>query len=165
MWNYPIEDNLFEKFSKYSKIAGIIFIILGIIGILEPVFMSLATVTFVSWLMLFAGLMAAYFTYISNKSDIAGWLKSFLLIAIALFMIFYPMSGVGTVGLLLAIYFFMDSFAGFSLALSMRPEKGWLWWLINAIFSMLIGVLFIVGWPFSSLYLIGLLVGFSLFFD
>ena len=165
MWKYPIEEDLFEKFSKYSKITGIIFVILGIIGIVEPVFMSLATVTFVSWLMLFAGLMAGYFTYISNKHEMAGYLKSFVLIAISLFMIFYPMSGVGTVGLLLAIYFFMDSFAGFSLALSMRPAKGWIWWLVNAIFSMLIGILFVAGWPFSSLYLIGLLVGFSLFFD
>jgi uncharacterized membrane protein HdeD (DUF308 family) len=26
-------------------------------------------------------------------------------------------------------------------------------------------IFFIVGWPFSSLYLVGLLVGFSLFFD
>jgi uncharacterized membrane protein HdeD (DUF308 family) len=59
----------------------------------------------------------------------------------------------------------MDSFAGFSLAFSMRPASGWLMWLANALLSMLIGVLFIVGWPFSSLYLIGLLVGFSLFFD
>jgi len=165
MWKYPIEEDLFEKFSKYSKITGIIFVILGVIGIVEPVFMSLATVTFVSWLMLFAGIMAAYFTYISNKHEMAGYLKSFILIAISLFMIFYPMSGIGTIGLLLAIYFFIDSFAGFSLALSMRPTKGWIWWFINAIFSMLIGILFVAGWPFSSLYLIGLLVGFSLFFD
>jgi len=165
MWKYPLQEELFDKFQKYSKIAGIIFLILGLVGILYPAFMTLATVTFIAWIMMFAGLMAGYFTYISDKSDTVGWLKSFVLIAISLFMIFYPMSGVGTVGLLLSIYFFMDSFAGFSLALSMRPSKGWLWWLINAIFSMLIGILFIVGWPFTSLYLIGLLVGFSLFFD
>jgi len=160
-----MEEELFEKFSKYSKIAGIVFIILGAVGIIEPVFMTMATVTFVAWLMMFAGFIAGYFTYVSDKSDYLGWLKSFVLIAISALMIFYPMSGVGTVGLLLAIYFFMDSFAGFSLAMNMRPAKGWIWWFINAIFSMLIGILFIVGWPFTSLYLIGLLVGFSLFFD
>ena len=165
MWKFPVQEDLFDKFQKYSKIAGIVFIILGLVGIVYPAFMTLATVTFVAWLMMFAGMAAGYFTYISDKSDAMGWLKSFILIAISLFMIFYPMSGVGTIGLLLSIYFFMDSFAGFSLALSMRPAKGWIWWMINAIFSMLIGILFIVGWPFTSLYLIGLLVGFSLFFD
>jgi uncharacterized membrane protein HdeD (DUF308 family) len=165
MWNYPIDEDLFEKFSKYSKITGVIFMILGIIGIIYPVFMTLATVTFVAWLMIFGGFMAGYFTYLSDKRDYLGWLKSFILIGIGLLMIFYPMTGIGTVGLLLAIYFFMDSFAGFSIAMIMRPASGWVWWLINAIFSLLIGVLFIVGWPFTSTYLIGLLVGFSLFFD
>jgi len=101
----------------------------------------------------------------SDKRDAMGWLKSFILIGIALFMLFYPASGVGTVGLLLAIYFFMDSFTSFSLAFSMRPASGWIWWLINAILSMLIAILFIIGWPLTSVYLIGLLVGFSLFFD
>ncbi len=165
MWKYPIDEDLFDKFSKYSKIAGVVFILLGAIGIFYPVYMTIATVTFVAWLMMFAGLMAGYFTYISDKNNAIGWLKSFILIAISLFMIFYPMSGVGTVGLLLAIYFFMDSFASFSLSFSMRPASGWIWWFINAVFSLLIGILFVVGWPFTSLYLIGLLVGFSLFFD
>ncbi len=165
MWKYPIDEDLFDAFSKYSKIAGVIFIILGAIGIIYPVFMTLATVTFISWLMIFGGFIAGYFTYLSDKSNPLGWLKSFVLFVIGLLMIFYPMTGVGTVGLLLAVYFFMDSFASFSIALSMRPTNGWIWWFINAIFSLLIGILFIIGWPFTSMYLIGLLVGFSLFFD
>jgi uncharacterized membrane protein HdeD (DUF308 family) len=165
MWNYPIDNNLFDKFSKYSKIAGVIFILLGIVGIIYPVFMTETTVFFVSWIMVFSGFMAGYFTYMSDKSHAVGWLKSFILIGVGLLMLFYPMTGVGTVGLLLAIYFFMDSFASFSLAFSMRPASGWIWWLINAILSMLIAILFIVGWPLTSVYLIGLLVGFSLFFD
>ena len=165
MWQYPLDENLFEKFSKYSKIAGVIFILLGLAGIFFPVMMTMATVAFVAWLMLFSGIMAAFFTYKSDKSDYLGWLKSFALIVVALLMIFYPMTGVGTVGLLLSIYFFMDAFASFSLAMSMRPARGWIWWLINSVFSIVIGFLFIAGWPFSSLVLIGLLVGFSLFFD
>lgn len=165
MWKYPKEEELFEKFSKYSKLAGFIFIILGAVGIIYPVFMTLATVTFVSWIMMFAGFMAGYFTYVSDKSDTLGWLKSFVLIGVSLLMIFYPMSGVGTVGLLLSVYFFMDAFTSFSLSLSMRPTHGWIWWMVNAIFSMLLGILFIVGWPLTSMYLIGLFVGFSLFFD
>ncbi len=165
MWKYPIDEDLFEKFSKYSKITGVVFIILGLVGIIYPAVMTVATVTFVAWLMVFGGFMAGYFTYISDKTDYLGWLKSFILIGVGFLMIFYPMTGVGTVGLLFAIYFFMDSFASFSLAMTMRPASGWVWWLVNAIFSMIIGILFIVGWPFTSLYLIGLLVGFSLFFD
>ncbi len=165
MWNYPINDSLFLKISKHAKLAGAIFIILGIVGIFFPVFMTLATVAFVSWLMLFAGISAGYFTWMTDRDDWLGWLKSIILVGVALFMLFYPMSGVGTVGLLLSIYFFMDAFAGFGLASKMHPNKGWWVWGINALLSLILGVLFVVDWPFSSLYLVGIFVGISLFFD
>ncbi len=167
MWiyNFDFDDEILEKFRKYSKIAGFVFGILGLIGILEPVFMTMATVTFVSWLMLFGGIVSGYFTYKSNKYDFIGWLKSFALILASAFMIFSPLGGAGTLGLLLSIYFFMDAFANFSFGMQMKGHKGWFYWIANAIISLVLAVLFIIDWPFSSLYLVGLLVGFSLFFD
>ncbi len=165
MWNYPIDESLFATLGKHAKVAGGIFILLGLVGIIFPAFMTLATVAFISWLMLFAGISAGYFTWLTNREDWLGWLKSIILIGVALFMLFYPMSGVGTVGLLLAIYFFMDAFAGFGLASTMHPNKGWWVWGVNALLSFALGVLFIIGWPFSSLYLVGIFVGISLFFD
>ncbi len=165
MWSYPKEEDVFEKFGKYAKTAGIVFIILGLIGIIFPTFMTLVTEIFVSYLMLFAGIVAGYFTYISDKSNWLGWLKSFVLVGIALFMLLYPMSGIATIGLLLAIYFFMDAFVGFGLASSMHPKKGWFLWLINALLSFALGIFFLINWPFSSMYLIGILVGINLFFD
>ncbi len=169
MWKYPKEEQLaqeaLDKLSKHSKVAGAIFLVLGAVGIIFPTVMSILTVTFIAWLLLFAGLMAGYFTYMSDKSDSIGWLKSVVLIGVALFMIFYPISGIGTVGLLLSIYFFMDSFASFSMGLSMKGSSGWFIWIFNALLSLLLATLFVIGWPTSSVYLIGLFVGFSLFFD
>ncbi|MCX6075882.1 MAG: DUF308 domain-containing protein [Campylobacterales bacterium] len=165
MWKYPSENNLFEKFGNYARITGLIFVALGLVGIFYPVFMTLATVTFVAWLMLLAGLIAGSFTYYSNKGDVMGWIKSFILIIISLFLLYYPAGGAATVGLLLSIYFFIDGFTSVWLALFIRPDKLWIIWIINAIFSFIMGAIFIFGWPFTSSYLVGLLVGFSLFFD
>ncbi|HFB54037.1 MAG TPA: hypothetical protein ENJ67_04825, partial [Sulfurimonas autotrophica] len=47
----------------------------------------------------------------------------------------------------------------------LRPQKIWLVWFFNAITSLALGVLFVIGWPTSSLFLIGILVGVSLLFD
>lgn len=88
MWNYPSKETLLGTMGKHAKIAGIIFIVLGVVGIIFPVFMTLITVTFVAWLMLAAGLMAGYFTYLANPKDYLGWLKSFILIGVALLMFF-----------------------------------------------------------------------------
>lgn len=165
MWKYPGELTLIEKFGKYAQTAGIIFMILGAIGAIFPVFTSYATVILIAWLMLLAGFLAAYFTYMTDSGDWAGWLKSIILVGVALYMILSPLGGIATLGLLFSIYFFMDAFSGLMVASSLYPNRGWGLWSINAILSLLIAVIFIVGWPFTSLYLIGLLVGFSLFFD
>ena len=160
-----INKNLIDSFTKYSKVGGILFIILGLIGIVFPIVMSLTTLAFVSYLMIVAGFFSGWLTWQSNKEDWAGWLKSFILVLTGLFMIIYPTLGIATLGLLFAIYFFMDAFASFGLAYSLKPQKIWWLWLFNAITSLILGVIFVIGWPFSSIYLVGLLVGVSLFFD
>ncbi|MBL0721727.1 MAG: DUF308 domain-containing protein [Sulfurovum sp.] len=165
MWK-PIKDfKLIDTFGKNAKIAGVIFIILGFIGILFPILFSYATVVFISWLMLFTGVLAAYFTYVTDRTDWAGWLKSLLLIGMGLYMLFSPLGAIATLGLLFSIYFFMDGFSGFAIASSLYPDKAWMLWTLNGIFSLIIGIIFIMGWPFTSTYLIGLLVGVSLLFD
>ncbi len=165
MWLHPIEEALFESFKKYTKTGGVVFVLLGVIGIIFPVFMSYFTISFVGWLMVFSGIIAGYFTYISHKGEVLGWLKSFLFVGLGLMVLYYPMQGIAGLGIVLSIYFFMDSFTNLSIALSSKSNKAWILWLLNAIFSFLVALLFIINWPLSSLYLVGLLVGFSLFFD
>jgi len=170
MWNNTtLEINinriLISKFKKYTKVGGILFILLGLVGILFPTFMTFSTLAFVAYLMLFAGISGAWLTSASNPSDWAGWLKSFLLIIVSLYMIFYPMQGVATLGLLFSIYFFMDAFAGFTLAFSLGEQKHKWLWIFNAATSLVLAVIFLINWPFSSLWLVGFFVGISLFFD
>ncbi|WP_457748842.1 HdeD family acid-resistance protein [Sulfurimonas sp.] len=160
-----INKNLVDNFKKHAKISGILFILFGAVGILFPTLLSLTTVLLVGYLMLFAGVSAAVLTYKSNREDWMGWLKSFILVLASFFILFYPLQGAAALGLVLAVYFFTDAFASFSLALSLKPQKIWLVWLFNAITSLVLGLLFVLGWPKSSLFLIGILVGISLLFD
>jgi len=173
MWNWNnnlnaemnINKNLVDNFKKYATVSGIMFIIMGLIGILYPVIMTYSSLVFIAYLMLLAGIFSGWLTWKSNREDWAGWLKSFMLIIVAVLLLLYPLSGAAALGLLFAVYFFTDAFAGFGLAFSLKPQKIWLFWLFNAITSLVLGVLFLVNWPTSSLYLIGLLVGISLLFD
>jgi len=170
MWQHTtlemdINKALVEKFKKYAKLGGFLFIILGAVGMFFPTFMTLGTLVFVSYLMLFAGVSAGVLTWMSNRKDWTGWLKSFILSAVALYMILYPLDGVATLGLIFSFYFFMDSFSSAGLAFSAEGKKHQWMWIFNALTSFVLAVLFVVGWPFSSLWLIGFFVGISLFFD
>ena len=165
MWGYPIENDLLKQLSKHAKIAGAIMMLLGLAGIFFPQIMSVVVVVFVAWLMLLSGIVAGYFTWISDRGNWMGWLKSFILVLMGGVMLFYPFPGVAAMGLIFAVYFFMDSFSSFTLAMDMRPNKGWGWWLVNALLSLALGILFVMDWPFSSMWMVGLFVGISLFFD
>lgn len=160
-----INKNIVDNFKKHAKISGTIFTLLGLAGIIFPAVMSLATVYMVAYIMLFAGLSSGVLTYKSNPKDWMGWLKSLVLVLSSIFILFYPIQGAAALGLVFSVYFFTDAFASFSLAFSLRPQKIWLVWLFNAFTSLALGVLFVIGWPMSSIVLIGIFVGISLLFD
>ena len=154
-----------KNFEKHSKIAGVIFLLLGLVGIFYPVIMSFTAAYFVAFLFIFSGLTIGYHTYQTDKKDWLGWLKAFIYLLTGILVTIFPVPGVAALGIILAIYFFMDGFASFALAGQMKGEKyNWLI-ILNGIFSVILGVIFLVYWPFGALWLVGLFVGISLFFD
>jgi uncharacterized membrane protein HdeD (DUF308 family) len=163
----PDNRTLLERFGKNATIAGIVMMLLGLVGLFYPFWASLFTVSVIAWLMVFAGSLAGYFTFQTNRSDWLGWLKSVILIGTGLLMLFYPKIGVVALGLLFTIYFMMDGFSGVAIALSSRPEKGWWIWLINGLLSFALAVIFMMSWTSleQTAWLIGIFVGISLFFD
>jgi len=116
-------------------------------------------------LLIFGGLTSAYQVIKSYHKNWLAWLKPFILLVIGVLLLVYPISGAAVIGLLLAVYFLMDAFAGFSFAFEMHPMKSWGWMLFNGILSLIIAILFLIGWPLNSLWLVGLFVGISLFID
>ncbi len=162
---FEFDEETQKKVSKHATVAGLIFIILGFGGMLYPQIMSIVTVFFVGWLLALGGFAAGYFTWMTARNDWLGWLKAFALTATGFFIIFLPLPGVAAVGLLLAFYFLLDAFSNAAIGLSMKPYKGWWIWLINAFFSFILAVIFIIGWPFSAMWLVGFFVGISLFLD
>jgi uncharacterized membrane protein HdeD (DUF308 family) len=160
-----INEKIQAKFGPYTLFTGILFIVLGTAGIFLPGIMSLGTVIFSAWLLFLGGVMWGIHTYRYGKESIMNWIKSALLIGVSGLMLIDPMSGVEAVGLLLAIYLLLDAFGSFAMANSIHPAKGWFWMTFNGVTSLLLATLFLVGWPATSLYLVGLYVGLSLLFD
>ena len=165
MKTIDLKNEVVKRFGSYSLFIGILLTILGGIGIMLPEVMSLGTEVMVAWLLLLGGLFWAMHTYKYSRRNIMDWLKPILLMASGVLMVVYPVTGVASVGLLLAIYLLMDAFSSFVLAQSIYPAKGWGWMAFNGLMSALLAGLFLVGWPATSLWLVGLYVGISLFFD
>ncbi len=165
MRQYFLEEELRKQFKTHSLIAGILLLIAGIIGIFMPEVTSLTISLFIGWLLIIGGIISGYHVMKSYYSKWIAWFKPTILVIIGLLILLYPMTGIAAVGLLLIIYFLFDGFAGFMFGLEFRPVKGWLWMMINGLISIILAVIFLVGWPFSSLWLVGFFVGVSLVAD
>ncbi len=165
MRQYFLEEELRKQFKTHSLVAGILLLIAGIIGIFMPEVTSLTISIFIGWLLIIAGMISGYHVMKSYYSKWIAWFKPTILEIIGLLILLYPMTGIAAVGLLLIIYFLFDGFAGFMFGLEFRPMKGWLWMMINGLISIILAVIFLVGWPFSSLWLVGFFVGVSLVAD
>jgi len=160
-----LEQEMLKRFSKHSIIEGIILVIIGAIGIFVPTLMSLTVSLFFGWLLIFGGLTAGYHAFKSYKTKWLAWLKPFILIVTGILILIFPLMGVEGIGLLLAVYLFIDAFASFSFGFELRPLKGWVWMLFNGVTSAVLAAIFLIGWPLDTLWLVGLFVGISLFFD
>jgi len=163
--NPLINKTVFKSFGRYTFVVGGLLTLLGSIGILLPNVMSLGTDILVAWLLLIGGSVWATHTFQYNPTSVMDWLKPVVLLIIGGAMLFYPAGGVAGVGLLLAVYLLMDAFSSFVLAQSVYPAKGWGLMSINGVASVLLAALFMIGWPETSLWLVGLFIAISLVFD
>ena len=154
-----------NKFGQHTLIAGVLLTILGIIGLIAPGLMSITTAVLVGWMLIFGGAFWSYQTWQSGHHSVLDWLKPILLTLTGGLVLFYPLSGVAAIGLLLAIYLLFDTIGSFVLAKDIHPDKGWGWMTFNGAVSLLLAMFFLVGWPATSLFLVGVYVAISLFFD
>ena len=170
MVNYNVfkeNKEMLQKFSKYSKAYGVIFMLLGLVGIFFPEIMSLTTVLFLGWILLFSGILAAIHTWQTVKTDWLGWLKATVLFVSGILILFNPLPGVLALGIIFAAYFFVDAVANTIYAFKIKPDSTWWIALLNGVLSLAIGIFFVeaIGNPLKTIWLVGLLVGISLFFD
>ena len=160
-----LDQQSLEKFNQSAKPTGIAMIIIGIIGIVFPSVISLTLNFFISSIFFLSAIALAYSAYTCKAQTLMMWFKPFILFLLGLIILLHPGVVISTLGILLALYFLMDGFAGIALSVEMKPARGWGFMLVNGLLSLLLGLVVLVGWPLSSASLVGLLIGISFLFD
>jgi uncharacterized membrane protein HdeD (DUF308 family) len=160
-----VKKEVIGKFGSSSLIIGILLVVVGTLGIMLPTLISFAMEGFIASLLLIGGVLWSYHSFKQRPISFMNWLKPILLLVTGGLMFHYRLSGIGAIGLLLAIYLLMDAFGTFGIAHLHYPEKGWGWIALNGIVTLFLAMLFLIGWPSTSLWLVGLYVSISLLFD
>jgi uncharacterized membrane protein HdeD (DUF308 family) len=93
-----------------------------------------------------------------------GWklASGILTLLLGLAILVVPAAGIASLALLVGAFLLLGGIARTMLAWRMRPRRGWGWVMFDGLLSIVLAILIAIGWPATSLALIGLLTGFSL---
>ena len=151
-------------FGRHSFWAGVLLMILGAIGIALPLGMAVTMVEVVSLVLFIGGGLWLWHAW-KHGAGLAHWLKPLVPVVAGGLMIWSPMDGAAALALLLSFYLLLDAVGSFALARELRPTSGWGWMVASGVVDLVLVVFFTLGWPASSLVVLGIFVGTSLLFD
>lgn len=144
---------------------GIILMLLGIAAVVRAVTATVASMVFFGWLLLFSGIIEFVHAFMVGK-----WAGFFLHILVALLfgitgalMVFRPVISAEAVTFVMSVFFLVAGL--YQLFASLWTHlPGWGWQAVNGALSAIMGVLLLMQWPASGLWVVGLFVGIDLIF-
>ena len=150
-----------SKRATWGVIMGIVTAVIGILMIAYPMAVATVTSVFIGWTLLFVGIAQIVFAFQSRSVGnfflkiLIGLLYAITGIALA----FFPIAGAASLTLLLGSVFVAQAVLLLATAFTLRPLPGWGWFLADGIADALVGILILAGWPNSSNWAIGTLLG------
>ncbi len=147
-------------------IQGVVLAALGLLAIGAPLLATVVAVKMAGWLFLIGGIVGivSFFT----GRDVPGSIWSFLTAALAIlagiYLLRHPFVGMMSLTLILAAFFAAQGITQIFASLAHRRAlKSWGWVLLSGIIDLVLAGIIMAGWPGTSAWVIGLLVGVNLF--
>lgn len=149
--------------SMLFLIQGILMVVAGVLALIYPLFSTVAVALFLGWMLIFAGIAQAV-TLIGGAKVPHFWLQlisAVLAVVVGFLFLRNPAAGVGTLVLLMIVFFMVEGLAKIVFALTVRPLANWGWVLASGILGLLIAF-WLMANPGMSLLFLGILIGVQL---
>jgi uncharacterized membrane protein HdeD (DUF308 family) len=143
---------------------GVVYVIVGVIALGSVVLATAASVLLVGIMMVIAGVAE-----IINAFQIKTWGKFLLWLVLGALYVFAgfvafsnPLLTAVVLTLLLGAALVVSGIVRIVLAFSMKQGTPWGWALLSGVVTLLLGLIILARWPFSSLYVLGIFLGIDL---
>ena len=160
-------SDIIQKTKGWFVGAGILLILLGTAAIALPLVASIAIEILFGWLFVVSGIVMSVHSFraLSTGRCFLRLLIGIFYVAVGVMLLAYPMQGVLTLTLLLAILFMLEGAMKISVAVRLRsmPNSGWM--LASGIAALVLAGIIWAEWPGSAAWILGLLVGINLIFS
>jgi uncharacterized membrane protein HdeD (DUF308 family) len=156
-----------KKAVGWSIAVSIIMVVAGLLAIAMPFEAGLAANIFVGWMLVFAGLAHFVFAWFTRRtgSVLLKVLLGILYLCVAFYLLDHPLRGLATLTLALAFYLLIEGIAEIVLYFQHRPAGGSGWFLLDGIITLILGGMIWRLWPSSAEWVLGTIVGISIFFS
>lgn len=144
--------------------SAVLFMILGVIALSLPVASTVAVAFGLAGILLVGGCVqfVEAFKLRHSPGSAARFIQSVLSVVVGGLILRYPGGGILGISLALSFYFFVGAATKWMLASYTRTHRGFNWGFVSSIASFALGVYLIASFPFSALWVPGVLLGVDL---
>lgn len=164
----PIDAKLIRRHRVLFLVEGAVLLVLGAGAILIPSLASLAATLFFGWLLILGGAVGLVSTLAGRHAPGFGWALFSALVAIVAggALIFWPLGGMLSLTLVLAVFLAIDGTASIFYALAHRRHgsQRWSWVLVNGVLDLILAAVIVWWLPVSAVWVLGLILGIDLVF-
>jgi uncharacterized membrane protein HdeD (DUF308 family) len=146
---------------------GVIFMIAGVIALGSVLMATLSAIYVIGIMMIMAGVTEIITAFnVKDWGKFALWmLLGLLYVAAGVICFFRPFEAAAIVTLMLGIALVIGGVVRGFLAWSVREAgKPWGWVAASAVITLLLGLIIVAKWPYSSAYTLGIFLGIDLLF-
>ena len=152
--------------SVWSVALSILMIMTGILAIGSPLIAGIAVSALIAWLLIFSGALHVAFAWRGHTAGGVIWelLLGLAYGCIGVYFLFRPLGGLVSLTLAVAIYLFVKAVLEFILWSQLPHVAGRGWLIGDGLITLILAVMIASTWPSSAAWVVGTLIGISMFF-
>jgi len=156
-----------HRATTWSIVLSVLLMVAGLIAIALPIIAGIAITVIVGWLLIFSGVLHLAFAWGGRRPGMVTWqiLLGLAYGLIGFYVLANPLAGLAGLTFAIAIYLFVEGVLEFMLSFQLRPAAGSGWLLFDGIVTLILAVMIWSTWPSSAAWVVGVLVGISMFFS
>jgi uncharacterized membrane protein HdeD (DUF308 family) len=139
---------------------GVVLIVLGVIALGASVFVTLASMLLIGWLLIGGGVLEVIHAFACKEWSgfFIDLLTGLLYVAVGFMIVANPEISAVSLTLLIALFLIFGGIFKIAVAIINRYEH-WVWLLLYGVVTLALGISIWRQWPLSGLWVVGLFVG------
>ncbi len=153
--------------TTWSIVVSVLMIATGVLAVCAPLVAGVAVTGIVAWLLILSGVLHLVFAWRAGRPGAVLWeiLLGVVYGGIGLYILSRPVAGLASLTLVIAAYLLIEGVLEFVLSLQLRPAPGSGWLMADGIVTLVLAVMIWSTWPSSAVWVVGTLIGISMFFS